>query len=203
MRAIRQLWGDPGEQQWQWVVLSKCEWPEIMSFNCSLFLFLFNLKGPRVFLQVQRPHLPKPARGQGADCQAELWRVPHHCFMGFLDGSLTFGPTHKWGRNMNRGIFQKSFSGIIWFPITWVDWLNLGLASVFKGPHQNGGEAMYPSPARVKWLIQILLILWYNISKASCLQGFYVVSLYRKHWCYNVARNLRWSWAAAGYNFNH
>ena len=52
---------------------------------------------------------------------------------------------------------------------------------------------MYPSPARVKWLIQILLILRYNISKASCLQGFYVVSLYRKHWCYNVTRNLRWA----------
>ena len=62
---------------------------------------------------------------------------------------------------------------------------------------------MYPSPARVKWLIRILLILRYNISKASCLQGFYVVSLYRKHWCYNVTRNLRWSRAAAGYNFNH
>ena len=61
----------------------------------------------------------------------------------------------------------------------------------------------YPSPARVKWLIRILLILRYNISKASCLQGFYVVSLYRKHWCYNVTRNLRWSRAAAGYNFNH
>ena len=62
MGAIRQLWGDPGEQQWQWVVLFKCEWPEIMSSNCSLFLFFFNLKGHRVFLKVQRPHLPKPAK---------------------------------------------------------------------------------------------------------------------------------------------
>ena len=102
MRAIRQLWGDPGEQQWQWVVLFKCEWPEIMSSNGSLFLFLFNLKGHRVFLQVQRPHLPKPARGQGADCQAELCRVPQ----GFLDGSFTFALTYKWGRNMNRAIVQ-------------------------------------------------------------------------------------------------
>ena len=46
-----------------------------MSSNGSLFLFLFNLKGHRVFLQVQRSHLPKPARGQGADCQAKLCRV--------------------------------------------------------------------------------------------------------------------------------
>ena len=106
MRAIRQLWGDPGEQQWQWVVLFKCEWPEIMSSNGSLFLFLFNLKGHRVFLQVQRLHLPKPARGQGADCQAELCRVPHHCFKGFLDGSFTFAPTYKWGRNMNMSCFS-------------------------------------------------------------------------------------------------